>query len=188
MKDTPEVSSVEIYLKKQVTEPSIIQATSLAIDEWQARLPYSPIGKFSQDTIFVKLIDHACFSMEIETQVVNRTLKQNLTPDDGDSCPDEPDDLQEFDVWGQKYPLELDFQEHERSIQIPETRERITCDRCEGSGKTSCADCDGSALVTCGKGLFSIGCGGSGQVDITRERKVLREGGRVGMDGSEYRT
>ena len=98
------------------------------IDEWEARLPYSPIGTFSQDTTFVKMIDHSCFKMEVETQVVNRTLQQNHIPDDGEKCPDEPDDLHEFDVWKQKYNLGLDFQEHESSIQITETRERLTCD------------------------------------------------------------
>jgi hypothetical protein len=166
-------STAEIHLKKEVTDPSLVQATSLIIDEWEARLPYSPIGTFSQDTTFVKLIDHACFRIEIESQVVYRTLQENHTPDDGDKCPDKTDDLKEFDVWKQDYPVGLDFQEHERSIQITETRERITCDRCEGSGKTTCSDCDGSALVTCGKGFFTAGCGGSGQVDITRQESYV---------------
>ena len=132
-------------------------------------MPYSPIGTFSQDTTFVKMIDHSCFKMEVETQVVNRTLQQNHIPDDGEKCPDEPDDLHEFDVWNQKYNLGLDFQEHESSIQITETRERLTCDRCEGSGKITCDDCDGSALVSCGTGRILTTCGGSGQVDIKRE-------------------
>jgi len=186
-------STAEIHLKKEVTDPNVVQATSLIIDEWEARLPYSPIGTFSQDTTFVKLIDHACFRIEIESQVVYRTLQENHTPDDGEKCPDEPQDLKDFDVWIQDYPLGLDFQVHERSIPIVESRERITCSRCDGSGKTTCEMCRGSTMVTCSKGFFSSGCGGSGQVEITRERKVLRDldcYGRpmVGSDGSQYRT
>ena len=183
----------EIYLKKEISDPAIIQATSLIIDEWEARLPYSPIGTFSQDTTFVKLIDHACFRVDIESQIVYRTLRENHTPDDGDNCPDEPDDLKDFDIWKQDYPLGLDFQEHERSIQIAETRERITCDKCDGSGKNTCAECDGSALVRCGKGFFSSGCGGSGQVDITRDVREWRTHDAFGIPvqngkGGEWRT
>jgi hypothetical protein len=193
MNDMNAILNDQICLKKEISDSDIIQATSLIIDEWEARLPYSPIGTFSQDTTFVKLIDHACFRIEIESQVVYRTLQENHIPDDGENCPEVPDDLKAFDVWSQNYPLELDFQDHGRSIQIAETRARISCERCEGNGKTACAVCDGSALVRCGKGFFSSGCGGSGQVDITRERKVLRDldySGRpmVGMDGSHYRT
>lgn len=184
-------SSDQICLKKEVSDPTIIQATSLVIDEWEARLPYSPIGTFSQDTTFVKLIDHACFRIEIESQVVYRSLQENHTPDDGDKCPDEPANLKDFDVWTQDYPLGLDFQEHERTIQIAETRERITCDRCEGSGKTTCDKCEGSALVTCGKGFFSSGCGGSGQVDVTRDVREWRTHDSFGVPivrGGEWRT
>ena len=40
----------QLYLKKEITDESIIKETSSLIDEWEARLPYSPIGTFSQDT------------------------------------------------------------------------------------------------------------------------------------------
>ena len=49
-------SNDQICLKKEISDPSIIQATSLIIDEWEARLPYSPIGTFSQDTTFVNFL------------------------------------------------------------------------------------------------------------------------------------
>jgi len=109
MNNDTESTTGEVYLRKEITDPSIIQATSLIIDEWEARLPYSPIGTFSQDTTFVKLIDHACFRIEIESQVVYRTLQENHTPDDGEKCPDEPQDLKEFDVWKQDYPVGFGF-------------------------------------------------------------------------------
>jgi hypothetical protein len=163
----------DLYLKREVHDEALIKQTNDLIDEWEARLPYSPIGTFSQDTTFVKLVDHACFRMEVDTQVVYRSLKQNHIPDDGENCPEAPDDLNEFDVWNQNYKLELDFKEHDQSIQINDSRERITCDRCEGSRKITCEECDGSALVTCGKGFFSAGCGGSGQVDLKREETYI---------------
>jgi len=187
MNDNTNNSNGEIYLKKEIADPDIIKITSSLIDEWEARLPYSPIGTFSQDTTFVKLIDHSCFRIEIESQLVYRTLQENHIPDDGGKCPDEPSDLREFDVWKQDYPMELDFQEHERSIQIAETRERITCDTCEGSGKTTCSECGGSALVTCGKGFFTSGCGGSGQVDITRQEAYYGGNTQLGGPTRKYR-
>lgn len=161
----------QLYLKKEVTDASIIHATSLIIDEWESRLPYSPIGTFSQDTTFVRLIDHACFRLEIDSQVVYRTLQQNHTPDDDGKCPDEPDDLKKFGVWSQKYPLKLDFQEHELSIQIAETRQRITCDCCLGSGETTCVKCNGSALVRCGGGILY--CMGRGKNNVYRQESYV---------------
>jgi hypothetical protein len=193
MSNQTEPSTEQLYLKKEVFDPDIIKTTSSLIDEWEARLPYSPIGTFSQDTTFVKLIDHACFRIEIESQVVYRSLKENHIPDDGEKCPNDVDDLKDFDVWKQDYPLDLDFQEHERSIQIAETRERITCNKCDGNGKITCSECDGNALVKCGKGFFSSGCGGSGQVDITRDVREWRTHTSfgvpiVGEKGGEWRT
>ena len=87
MNDITTISNDQICLKKEISDSGIIQATSLIIDEWEARLPYSPIGTFSQDTTFVKLIDHACFRIEIESQVVYRTLQENHIPDDGEKIP-----------------------------------------------------------------------------------------------------
>ena len=183
----------EIYIQKEVADPSVIQVATLIIDEWATRLPYSPIGTFSTDTTFLKMIDHACFKIEIETQVVNRTLQENHIPDDAENCPDNPESMESLTVWSLNCPLELDFKEHKNSTQISSTRQRVTCNRCDGNGKTTCAECDGDALVTCGKGFFSSGCGGSGQVDVTRDVREWRTHDSfgipiVGQQGGEWRT
>jgi hypothetical protein len=131
--------------------------------------------------------------MDVETQVVNRTLQENLIPDDGGDCPNENSELNDFDVWSQDCSLILDFQEHTSSFKLQASRKRVTCDQCEGSGKTTCAECDGSALVKCGKGFFSSGCGGSGQVDVTRDVREWRTHDAFGIpiqngQGGEWRT
>jgi hypothetical protein len=190
MKDNTKTSKGDFNIKNEVSDPAIIQAASLMIDEWEARLPYSPMGTFSQDTTFVKMIDHSCLRIEIESQVVNRTLRKNHIPDDGNKCLQKPISLENFDPWAQEYPVTSDFREHESSFQIEDTRERIECDLCEGSGKTTCVECSGTALIACGKNSSASGCGGSGQIDITkdvREWKTVDESGAPLIDGGEWR-
>jgi hypothetical protein len=181
----------DLYLKKEIHDEALIKQTSDLVDEWEARLPYSPIGTFSHDTTFVKLVDHSCFRMEVEMQIVNRTLQENFIPDDGDKCPDFPYDLQKFDVWSQKYSLSLDFQEHSNSFQISTTRQRAECNKCDGNGSINCLHCNGSGLVNCGIPLFG-GCGGSGQVDVTREVREWRTHNRFSgapiAGGGEWQT
>jgi hypothetical protein len=159
-----------LFLKKEIQNPDIINQTSDLIDQWEARLPYSPIGTFSQDTTFVKLVDHACLRIEVISQVVYRSLQRNHFPDDGENCPEIPDDLNSFDIWKQECQMNLDFEEHRNSFTINETRERLICDKCKAKGVLNCLSCDGTGKVNCEN------CGGSGQVTVRNTN-----GGWLGM-------
>jgi len=162
--------TVDIYLKKEVVDDGVIKHAADILGKWAAKLPYSPIGVFLENTSFIKMIEHACFKLEIESQIVCRTIDEECCPDDGDECPNIPL-TSDFDVWAQKYSAVLDFKEHEDFFDITETRERIVCDDCEGCGEVTCDQCDGTALDICGREFWQSGCGGGGKVKIkTRDR------------------
>lgn len=176
-----------------ISDPEINDAKQ-QLDKWCEKIPFSPIRKFSSETQFVGVTKHACFTASVCSHLVQRKAKTIEVPDDEGDCPSPVTiDESKVELWKLDIPVKADFEESIESTVLSETRSRIKCSNCKGSGATRCKNCKGSGSVTCASGLFKSGCGGSGQVEITRERKVLRDldsQGRpmVGIDGSKYRT
>jgi hypothetical protein len=187
-------NKTEIQLKTDTISDSEINDAQQQLDQWCEKIPFSPIRKFSSETQFVGATKHACFSASVCSHLVQRKAKTIEIPDDEGDCPASVTiDESKVDLWKLDIPVKPDFAESNKSVVLSETRSRVKCSNCKGSGATRCQGCKGSGSITCASGLFKGGCGGSGQVEITRERKVLRDldsQGRpmVGMDGSQYRT
>jgi TPR repeat protein len=176
----------DILLKSEILSELEINNAQRQLDEWCEKIPFSPIRKFSSETEFITLVQHACFTASVRSHLVQRNAKVNEIQDDDGDCPAASIDESKVDLWEHEVPVKLDFEETSISFPLVETRSRSKCGGCKGLGSTKCQKCKGSALITCSKGFFSSGCGGSGQVDVTRDVRRKARPGEIGKMAGDW--
>jgi TPR repeat protein len=163
-------NNTDILLKSEIVSGPEINDAQHQLNEWCEKIPFSPIRKFTLETQFVGVTKHACFTASVCSHLVQRKAKTIEVPDDEGDCPASVTiDESLVNVWSVDVPVNLAFEESETSISLHESRTRVRCTDCKGAGSTKCKKCKGSGSITCASGLFKSGCGGSGQVNLTKD-------------------
>lgn len=150
-------------LKQNVTEKSTTGNLLKILDEWAARIPFSPIKNFSKDTLQLEVTELVCYTVTVTTQIQKRWFENQSTPYRRQSLPDNIKIESDYKIWSLDFILAADFASHRRSQELIDTRHVYDCSTCNASGKVTCGVCSGYGKVKCST------CSGAGNIRRTRD-------------------
>jgi hypothetical protein len=168
-----------LFLNRELDERSQRRCAN-ALDRWSAGIPFSPIKKLGSGTEFESGVELAAYHTTVTTQIEERRFANHEVPYRGQPLPSQARSTSDYDLWKLDFRRYADMAPHNESMDLPETRIKLTCPQCNGFGKVDCPTCQANGWLTCTQcsdsgrrgWLRHSRCGGKGQVE--RTKKVAR--------------
>lgn len=162
-----------LFLKRDATEETRERCRAI-IDEWSVGIPFSPIKRLGTDSDFVAATELAAYHTTIQTQVEERQFSDHEVPYRGQELPAQARTKTDYDLWKIDFRPFADFQSHDTSLELKDTRRKFECPRCHGVGDIDCDGCAAHGWLAC-RPCSATGwvahspCGGQGQIKRTRK-------------------
>jgi serine/threonine protein kinase/type II secretory pathway pseudopilin PulG len=145
-----------------------VQKVRAHLTAWADSIPHHKFREFGKSLSIREALHLPYYSIHLQTQYENRTVKRVEVPYTGWNLPQLQVNEDNINVWSYSWPLIKDFETGEEEHPIDDSQKIIVCDTCDGGGQVTCPTCSGKGRLRCPN------CHGTGQIQQFRSVQKWR--------------